>query len=49
LLRASSEDDFKTWNKVLNFELQSPDKEKGSKDLWKDMTIKQGLKYKYAV
>lgn len=49
LLRASNEDDFKVWNKVLNFELQTPDKEKGSKDLWKDMTIKQGLKYKYAV
>ena len=46
LLRASSEDSFKTWNKILNFSLQG---KKLPKHLYKDMTIKQGVEYKYAI
>lgn len=46
LLRSSSEDNFKTWNKVLNFELQ---RRSTDVNLWKDMTVKHGVKYKYAV
>lgn len=46
LLRSSDEDNFTTWEEVSNFVLygQNP-----SRHLWKDMTIKQGIKYKYAV
>lgn len=46
LLRASSEDNFKSWDEVLNFVLSG---QQPSRHLWKDMTIKQGVSYKYAV
>lgn len=46
LLRASSEDDYKSWDEVLNFVLSG---QQPSRHLWKDMTIKQGVSYKYAV
>ena len=46
LLRASDEDNFSSWHEVLKFVLQG---QQPSRHLWKDMTIKQGVKYKYAV
>lgn len=46
LLRASDEDDFNSWREVLKFVLQG---QQPSRHLWKDMTIKQGVKYKYAI
>lgn len=46
LLRASDEDDFNSWYEVLKFVLQG---QQPSRHLWKDMTIKQGVKYKYAI
>lgn len=46
LLRASDEDNFSSWHEVLKFALQG---QQPSRHLWKDMTIKQGIKYKYAV
>lgn len=46
LLRSSSEDDYKSWNEVLNFVLYG---QQPSRHLWKDMTVKQGVSYKYAV
>jgi hypothetical protein len=47
LLRASDEDNFKSWNKVLDFSLNG--KEFGKINLWKDMIIKSGVGYKYAI
>ena len=46
LLRASDEDGFKVWDKVLKFVLsgQTP-----VRHLWTDMSIKHGITYKYAV
>lgn len=46
LLRASDEDDFNSWHEVLKFVLQG---QQPSRHLWKDMTVKQGVKYKYAI
>ena len=46
ILRASSEDDFNTWNPVLNFALYGQQVSRWS---WKDFTIKQGVSYKYAL
>ena len=46
LLRASSENNFNTWDEVLKFILYG---QKLSKNIYKDMTIQQGIKYKYAV
>lgn len=46
IMRASIEDNFKTWNEVLKFELYG---QKPSKWIWKDFTIKQGITYKYAL
>ena len=46
LLRASDEDEFNSWHEVLKFVLQG---QQPSRHLWKDMTIKQGVKYKYAI
>lgn len=46
LLRASDEDDFNSWHEVLKFVLRG---QQPSRHLWKDMTIKQGVKYKYAI
>lgn len=46
LLRSSSEDDFNSWNEVYKFVLYG---QHVSRYLWRDMTIKQGVKYKYAI
>lgn len=46
LLRASDEDNFNSWNEILSFELYG---QQASKYLWKDMSVKHGVKYKYAV
>ena len=46
LLRSSDEDNFKTWREIFYFELQG---EQPARHLWNDMTIKQGVKYKYAI
>lgn len=46
LLRADSETNFKVWNEVLKFVLYG---QQPSRHLWKDMTVKQGVSYKYAI
>lgn len=46
LLRASDEDNFKSWREILKFVLRG---EQPARHLYKDMTIKQGVKYKYAI
>lgn len=46
LLRASDEDNYSSWNEVLKFVLYG---QQPSRHLWKDMTIKQGVNYKYAI
>ena len=46
LLRASNEDNYETWYEVVKFDLfgQQP-----TRHLWDDMTITQGVSYKYAI
>ena len=44
--RASSEDDFGTWNPVLKFVLYG---EHPSRWLWKDFTVQHGYTYLYAI
>ena len=46
LLRASDEDNYGTWNEVLRFVLYG---QQPSRHLWDDMTVKQGVNYKYAI
>lgn len=46
IMRSSTEDDFKTWNEVLRFDLYG---QKPSKWIWRDFTVKQGVTYKYAL
>ena len=46
LLRASDEDNFSSWYEVLKFALYG---QQPNRHLWKDMSIKQGVKYKYAI
>jgi hypothetical protein len=46
LLRASSEDDFNTWNTILKFKLVG---ETPSRELYKDFTVEHGFSYQYAV
>lgn len=46
LLRSSDEDNFSTWNEVLKFLLYG---QQPSRHLWDDMTVKQGVTYKYAI
>ena len=46
LLRSSSEDDFNTWDEVYSFVLYG---KSIPKQIWKDMTVKQGVTYKYAI
>lgn len=46
LLRSSDEDNYASWNEVLKFALYG---QKPSRHLWKDMTVKQGINYKYAI
>ena len=45
LSRASSKDNFKSWNEIMRFTLNKEIK----KEIWKDFTIEQGVQYKYAV
>ena len=45
LSRASSKDNFKSWNEIMRFTLNKETK----KEIWKDFTIEQGVQYKYAV
>ena len=45
LSRASSKDNFKSWNEIMRFTLNRETK----KEIWKDFTIEQGIQYKYAV
>ena len=45
LSRASSKDNFKSWNEIMRFTLNRETK----KEIWKDFTIEQGVQYKYAV
>jgi hypothetical protein len=47
LLRASEEDNFGSWNKILNFSLGQNEPKKIF--LYKDLTIKCGVNYKYAI
>ena len=46
ILRASDEDNYATWNEVLRFALYG---QQPSRWIWKDLTVKQGLTYKYAL
>lgn len=46
LLRSSDEDNYKTWNEVLKFALYG---QQPSRHLWDDMTVAQGVNYKYAI
>lgn len=46
ITRASSEDNFRTWNPVLKFVLYG---EHPSRWLWKDFTIQHGFSYQYAL
>lgn len=46
LLRASSEDNFNTWNTVLKFKLVG---ETPSRELYRDFTVEHGFSYQYAV
>lgn len=46
ILRASSEDNFTTWDEITKFVLFG---EKPSRQLWNDYTIKQGVSYKYGL
>lgn len=46
LLRASSEDDFNTWNTILKFKLVG---ETPSRELYRDFTVEHGFSYQYAV
>lgn len=45
LSRASSKDNFKSWNEIMRFTLNKEIK----KEIWKDFTIEQGVQYKYAI
>ena len=45
LSRASSKDNFKSWNEIMRFTLNKETK----KEIWKDFTIEQGVQYKYAI
>ena len=46
LLRSSNENNFKSWSEIFNFSLHG---KKLPKQLFKDMAIKQGVRYKYAI
>ena len=46
ILRASEEDNYATWNEVLKFALYG---QQPSRWIWKDMTVKQGVTYRYAL
>lgn len=46
ILRASDEDHYATWHEVLRFALYG---QQPSRWVWKDLTVKQGVTYKYAL
>lgn len=46
ICRSSSEDNFKTWNQICHFTLKQ---ETPIKNLFKDFTIEQGVKYCYSL
>lgn len=46
LVRASEEDNYVTWNQIYKFNLIN---ELPNKVIWRDFTIQQGVKYKYAI
>ena len=46
IVRASDEDNFATWNEVLKFALYG---QQPSRWMWQDMTVKQGVTYRYAL
>lgn len=45
LSRASSKDNFKSWNEIMRFSING----ETSKEIWKDFTIEHGVSYKYAI
>lgn len=46
IVRASSKDNFTTWDEILRFSLYG---QKPSTWTWKDFTVEQGVSYKYAI
>ena len=46
IMRASEDDNYSTWNEVLRFALYG---QQPSRWMWNDFTVKQGVKYKYAL
>ena len=46
VLRASEDDNYTTWNEILRFALYG---QQPSRWMWNDFTVKQGVKYKYAL
>jgi hypothetical protein len=46
LLRASSEDNYSSWNPILKFKLTG---EAPSRVLYKDFTVEHGFSYQYAI
>ena len=46
ITRASEDDNFTTWNEISRFKLQA---QNPSRWLWRDYTVEQGKKYKYAI
>lgn len=46
IVRASSIDNFSSWDEVLKFSLYG---QQPSRALWKDFTVQQGITYKYAL
>ena len=46
IMRASNEDGYQTWNEILRFALYG---QQPSRWIWKDLTVKQGITYKYAL
>ncbi len=49
LLRSSSEDNFESWYEMCSFQLSLWDAHEQYKHLCYDFTVKQGIKYKYAI
>lgn len=45
--RASEEDDFTSWTQLFTFRLESEIPKNGQ--LWRDFTVKQGVKYQYSL
>ena len=46
ITRASEDDNFTTWNEISRFKLQA---QNPSRWLWRDYTVEQGKRYKYAI